>query len=85
MKWIIVSLCGTSGNGGEREREKIETERQGGGKTDGSGGVRQISTDNKPVQTQETLVTFTHTKTTSSQIKPSKVGITSAIHEGEKL
>lgn len=28
MKWIIVSLCGTSGNGGEKEREKMETERQ---------------------------------------------------------
>lgn len=73
---------------GERKRESERRWRQrgrGGGKTDGSGGVRQISTDNKPVQTDGTLVTFTSTKTASFQIKPSKVGTTSPIHEGEML
>lgn len=85
MKWIIVSLCGTSGNGGEKEREKMRQRGRRGGKTDGSGGVRQIPSDNKSVQTEGTLVTFTSTKTVSLQIKPSKVGITSTIHEGETL
>jgi len=67
--------------GRERERERD----RGGRKKDGSSGVRQISTDNKPVETEGTLVTFTSTKTTSPQIKPSKVGTTSPIHEGETL
>lgn len=28
MKWIIVSLCGTSGNGGERERVREDGDRE---------------------------------------------------------